>query len=221
MSDSWRMQVQDPEPWVPPKPLPGPVETERLVVRRYDRGDGPALFRTIDAHRESLLPAMTWARTDHRYESDSIHYVDAARRAADRPGCNDFPMGMFDRSSGEVVGGTGLHRIVSEVREAEVGYWVRGDRQGSGLCTEAVAGLLSAAFQPVASGGWGIRRVVIFAAAWNPASMRVCDKLGLRRESHLKHDRYLAPEAGGPGYHDTYGYGVLASEWDFGAQRAT
>lgn len=50
--------------------------------------------------------------------------------------------GDVDRGSGAQLGGTGLHRINRELRSAEIGDWVRGDRQRSGICTRAIGALL-------------------------------------------------------------------------------
>lgn len=215
MSDDWLKLVSDPEPWAPPRPLPSPVVTQRLVVRLYERGDGPALFRAISADRGSLLPWMVWARTDHQDEGDSIYYVEKSRRATAHRGCRTFPMTIVEHASGEIVGGTGLEDIRPGLRQAEIGYWVRGDRRRQGMCTEAVGGLISAAFRSVGEGGWGLRRVVIECAADNHASAGVCRKLGLRLEGRQQKARYLGPVgAGGPGYVDMLSFAVLAGEWD-------
>lgn len=222
MSDAWLHFIRDPEPWVAPRPLPAPVETRRLLVRPYRRGDGPGLFATIATERVSLLPWMPWAHTDHRDEVDSIYFVERVRRAIEDPGCTEFPMAIVERASGAIVGGTGLVRIRPERREAEIGYWIAGSRQGQGLCTEAVGALLSSALQPARAGGWGLRRVVIHMGTANAASRRVCEKLGLRLEMRMKQEGYLGAVGPHPGmgYHDVLGFAVLASEWDFTRHRA-
>lgn len=215
MSDLFLQTMVPPVRWSIPSPLPPPITTERTLVRLYDKGDGPKLFRAIDAHRASLLPWLAWPRTDHLDEDDSIFFVETHRRARNRATCNDFPFGIFDRATGEILGGTGLHRVHFGLHEAEIGYWIRGDKQGTGLCTEAIAGLITAAFKSQSEGGWGLRRLVITNASENIASRRVCEKLGLRQEMHLKQARYIGPvEEGNPGWVDHTGYGVLAEEWD-------
>jgi ribosomal-protein-serine acetyltransferase len=222
MSDAWLQLMRDPEPWVAPRPLPAPVQTARLIVRPYQRGDGPRLFEAIDSERSGLLPWMVWAHTDHQSESDSVYYVERARRAAEDPTCADFPMAIIDRDSGKILGGTGLVRIRRELREGEIGYWVRGSQRGRGVATEAAAGLLSAALRPARNGGWGLRRIVAFVAVSNHGSRRVCEKLGLRLEMRMKQERYLAAVGNHKtvGYHDVLGFAVLHDEWDFDAHRA-
>jgi RimJ/RimL family protein N-acetyltransferase len=222
MSDAWLQLVRDPEPWAAPRPLPCPVETERLLVRPYQRGDGPQLFASIAAERASILPWMVWAHTDHQSESDSVYYVERVRRALEDPACTDFPMAILDRHTGAMLGGTGLVRIRRELRDAEIGYWVLGSLRGQGLATEAVGGLISSALRPARSGGWGLRRVAVYTSTSNEASRRVCEKLGLRLEMRMKQERYLGAVGAhtAAGYHDVLGYAVLHDEWDFEAQRA-
>lgn len=222
MSDAWLQLLRDPEPWSAPRPLPAPVETARLIVRPYQRGDGPLLFEAVADDRGSLLPWMAWAQTDHQYESDSVYYVERVRRAVEDPNSSDFSLAIVERASARILGGTGLMRIRRELREAEVGYWVRGSQRGRGIAGEAVGGLLSSALRPARDGGWGLRRVVVFVASENHPSRRVCEKLGLRLEMRMKQERYLGPvgERATGGYHDVLGYAVLHDEWDFEAHRA-
>ena len=51
-----------------------------------------------------------------------------------------------DGSEGELVGGTGLHRIDWSLRRFEIGYWRRTGCGGRGLVTEAVRALARLAF---------------------------------------------------------------------------
>lgn len=215
MSDAWRAELADPNRWTPPKPLPV-VEVDYLVIRPYQKGDGPKLFAAVDDQREKISEWMSWCRTDHLSEDDSIHYVERHRRAMESADCLDFPLGIFDRRDGSLVGGTGFHRLHPEFRDAEIGYFIRGSHQGLGLCTRAVGALMSAGFRAAADGGWGFRRITILNASNNMRSRRVCEKLGLRLEMHMKAERYQAPH----GYLDMYGFAALADEWDFEQHRA-
>ncbi len=216
MSERWLDKLRDPSPWAAPVPLPGPITSGDIVVRPYRSGDGPALFDAVAVSREGLLPWMPWVTTDHQSVDESIYYVERVRRAADKPSCLDFALGIFSASGNELLGGTGFHRIRPEFREAEIGYWVRADRHRSGICTRAIGALISAAFRSQDDGGWGFRRILIQNAAGNIGSRRVCERLGLRLEARMRADRYLEPF----GYHDNLSFAVLSHEWDFEQDRA-
>ncbi len=194
-----------PAPWDVPTPLPPPVRTPRLVVRFYERGDAASLHRAVDRDRQALLPWLPWARTGHRSEEESLAVIDRFTRRRSFVEADDFTMGIFDRSSGEVVGGTGFHRIDRDHADAEIGYWVRGDLHRKGIATEAVTGLLTPAFTD-----WGFRRVRVACAGANRASQRVAERVGFRHEA----TEVSAYWVEGAGWQDHWRYALLAHEWD-------
>lgn len=210
----------DAQRWAAPSPLPGPIFTERLEIRRYVLGDAPALFDAVDRDRKALLPWLPWAAFAHRNEADTLSFLRDCRRGYASVDAPDFAMGLFRRTDGELVGGTGLHAPVAQARQAEIGYWVADAQRGQGVCGEAVAGLISAAFASPPDGGWGLRRIVIHCAALNLRSARVCQKLDLRHEAVHVADRWFEGSEDIPaGYIDSHTYAVLADEWDIGGCR--
>jgi RimJ/RimL family protein N-acetyltransferase len=197
-----------PEPWRPPSPLPDRLETERLVMRWWTPEDAPAQLAALDAGppgRAAMIPwLLPWVREDNRDLAQCIFHIERFRRARAEPDADDFVLGIFDRQSGDVVGGTGFHRIDCAHRRGEIGYWIRADRHGQGLCTEAVRALIGWGFGP-----WGFHKIVIHCAAGNIGSRRVPEKLGVRLEAQLRRDRWIE----GRGWEDTLIFGVLADEW--------
>ena len=85
------------------------------------------------------------------------------------------------RRAHDYCGNVGLHRVYVEQGTGEVGYWIRGSREGRGLVSEAVAAVLLWAF-----GRLGLERVTVEAATGNAASLRVIEKLGFVREGVLR-----------------------------------
>jgi RimJ/RimL family protein N-acetyltransferase len=191
------------------------VQTERTVVRRFEPGDAPALHAAIDASRRAILPWMLWAESDHLRVEDSVFFIEGARRKAAAGEAGEYPMGIFERPTGALLGGTGLHQVDAITRGAEVGWWLRPDRRGEGLCAEAVGGLFGQAFTPREAGGWGLHRLYARVATANAPSRKVCERLRLRREGCLREERYLGlPEAQPLGWLDILIYACLEHEWD-------
>ena len=178
------------------------------------------MFEAVDRDRSALLPWLPWAAFAHRSEADTRTFLRDCRRGYASLDAPNFAMSVFRRSDGELVGGSGLHGPVPQARQAEIGYWIAAGVRDQGLCTEATAGLISAAVTPQADGGWGLRRIVIHCAALNIASVGVCEKLGLRREAVHIADRWFEGSQSIPaGYIDSHAYAVLDDEWDVAHHR--
>ncbi|MBC7770946.1 MAG: GNAT family N-acetyltransferase [Pyrinomonadaceae bacterium] len=207
--------IEPPPNWKAPSSLPSRFETPRLVLRAFEAGDAESLFHAVSDCRESMLPWMVWVKTEHRHLHETVYIIEKLRRACADPAASDFVIGIFDRATGEVLGGTGLHRLHVASHEGEIGYWVRGDRRGEGICTEATRGMISWGFMPQAQGGWGLRRIHIKCSERNLSSQAVPRKIGLREELRAKQERFVP----GMGWVDTLGWGVLADEWDVGAMK--
>ncbi|RII87839.1 N-acetyltransferase, partial [Clavibacter michiganensis] len=75
---------------------------------------------------------------------------------------------------------------------------------GRGLATEAVRAALRIAFE-----GLGVRRVVASAFADNGPSLRLAERVGMRRESYAVADSLHRDL----GWIDGVGYALLAEEW--------
>jgi ribosomal-protein-serine acetyltransferase len=196
--------------WKASSPLPSRFETPRLALRLFNAGDAESLYRAVNHSRESLLPWIVWAKSGHRQLHDTIFFIENRRRATEDPAAISFPIGIFDRTTGEVLGGTSFHAIHVASHESEIGYWIRGDRRGQGLCTESTRGMISWGFTPQSQGGWGFRRIHIKCADRNLASSAVPRKIGLNQELHARQERFV-PDIG---WVDTLGWGVLVDEWD-------
>ncbi len=212
---SWQLgaPIVDPRPapWHRPDPLPLPLVTPRTVIDVLLDDDAPGLLEALEASREGLL---AWTPAARGVPRDEAGVLDVIRELARRRGHahpEGYDLAIFDRSAARrVLGGTGFFSLDETHRQAEVGYWLRDDEQGRGLCTEAVGHLISSGFDR-----WGFRRLLVGTDASNEASVRVAERLGLRKESHEIRSRWIP----GRGWRDHAGFAVLADEWDHDRHR--
>lgn len=159
---------------------PALIQTPRLLIRRWQAGDGPPLKRTLDANLEHLRPWMPWA---HQEPSPPEAVEERVRRFGelfDRG--EDWIYGLFSPDGQRVLGGSGLHpRIGPE--GLEIGYWLDAGHTGRGLATEAARALTLAAFELP----W-VQRVEIHCDPANLASAAIPRRLGYRLVEHRKAD---------------------------------
>lgn len=150
--------------------IPRRIETERLVLRRYEADDADQMSRVTLASKDHLSPFLPWARAEPLSREERVTLL--ATFMADYDDGRDFIMGIFTRGDGTYVGGTGLHTRLGE-GVLEIGYWIARDQQGHGYVTEAALALTQAALEFA-----GAERVEIRHVPDNTASRAVPQRCG-------------------------------------------
>ena len=153
-----------------------------------------ALISRMDVVRHMLLPLCSRAESekflrDSLLESPSSPWKSIVRAISDNP-------------RGDLVGLCGV-AILRGAEEGEIWYLVEPESWGKGLATEAVKRLLDFGF-----GELGLHRIWATCLPENPASARVLEKAGMRKEGFLVKNLKI---------HGTWKssllYAILAEEW--------
>ena len=147
--------------------------TERLLLRKPVQSDAEPVFRGY-AQDPHITRFLLWA--PHRNIGETRDFL---RRTADlwKQG-KEFTWAIETTASGELVGMIALR--ISPPR-ADFGYVIARAHWNNGIATEAAQVL----------GRWalaqeGIHRLWALCDTDNPASVRVLEKLGLKREGILR-----------------------------------
>ncbi len=150
---------------------------ERIALRRFTLADRT----TFVTYRSDPDVA--------RYQSWDTPYPPAAgkrlitsmlRQHPDTPG-EWFQFAVTLRSTGELIGDCGSKTIATDPRQAKIGYTIASAHQGSGYGTETVRTLLAYLFA-----ARGKHRVTASCDPRNAASIRLLERVGMRREGHLR-----------------------------------
>lgn len=158
--------------------LPEEILTPRLVLRHPQQGDGMLLYEAILSSLDHLRPWMPWASA----EPTVSRCEEIVRRAhAKWILREDLMFLIVDRTSGDVLGGTGLHRMNWEVPSFEIGYWVRKSHEGQGFISETVIALTQFCFESL-----NAKRVEIRIDPANTKSLAVPRRLGFEEEGVLR-----------------------------------
>ncbi|MFZ2873094.1 MAG: GNAT family protein [Phycisphaerales bacterium] len=200
-----------PPAWTHPGHVRPSWTQEGVLLRPFRADDAAELFRAVDSSRDSLHPWLPWAITQHHSVAASAEAISTLSSLCRDEAGEDWAcvLGIFDAVEGTLLGGTGFNRVSRGVHNAEAGYWLRSSARGRGWCTRALRACLEWGFTPQQAGGFGWRRVHVFASALNAASCAVPRRLGLRQHMHASRDRWVE----GLGWSDTLGWEVLAEEW--------
>ncbi len=149
----------------------GPIETERLRIRRPEIGDTEALFE-----RRNHPDAARYQDWPYPYPMESARKATAATSTMDGPTEDEWWMvTIVERASGAIVGDIGLHQSW-QGRSAEIGYTLHPDHWGQGFATEAVSAVIDTLIER------GIQRISASTAPENWASNRLLELLGFQYE---------------------------------------
>lgn len=152
------------------------LQTPRVRLIAPDPARAVDFLRCAEASVPALKPIMDWAH-DLPDEDGIIELVRSWRAMFDRDADRHYL--LIERATDTVIGACGIHpRVKGKARE--LGYWMRSDRAGQGLMTEAVGAVVRAEF---ATMGWD--RLDVYVEPDNPASIRVAQKLGFARIAEL------------------------------------
>lgn len=162
----------------PPVEVPETFESERLIIRAPRPDDGAELNAAIRESFDDLTRWMPWA--DHVPE---LAETEANVRAAHEryKAGTDLRVHLFLKSTGALVGVSGLQHIDWSVPKFEIGYWVRSRYAGQGYITEAVNAITAFAFEELQAA-----RVSIHMNPLNARSRRVAERAGFEFEGRLR-----------------------------------
>ena len=176
-----------------------PITTERLSLRPFTHAD------LDDVYAYHALPDVV------RYLYWEVRDRDGATAAlAEKMGQTTLTeegdrltLAMEWPDAGRVIGEVTLMWRSREHRQAEVGDVVNPEFHGQGFATEAAREMLRLGFDTL-----GVHRIFARCDPRNEPSVRVMDRLGMRREAHFVHNELFKGEWG-----DTFVYAMLAAEW--------
>ena len=115
---------------------------------------------------------------------------------------NNHIFAIAPRDGGEAMGAIGLHVDTNHDR-AEIGYWIGVPYWGRGYVTEAAKAIVDYVFNTL-----GLNRVFAFHFTRNPASGRVLQKIGMKREGTMRQHIVKWGE-----HVDVDYYGMVREEW--------
>lgn len=171
------------------------LETERLVIRRFKEEDWKDLYEYISD--EEVV----------RYEPYQAFSIEASQNEAKSRAESPAFLAVCLKENNKLIGN--IYFAKQEFKTWEIGYVFNRAYQGRGYATEAANAVIAYGFNTR-----GARRIVAMCNPLNTASWRLLERLGMRREGHLKQNIYFKKdEKGNPIWSDTYEYAILKDEY--------
>ncbi len=180
------------------------LTTDRLRLRTYQPSDAEALlpiYSRDDVSRFLLGDPWTAevARTEIGKRLQRTGLSGEAKALALVIETDDD---HEDIAGSTVIGDIAIWLDGTDPTKAEIGWVLDPAAGGHGFASEAAIAVLNMAFDDC-----GLRRVVAQMDARNTASARLAERIGMRREAHLRQDWWSKGE-----WTDTLVFGMLASD---------
>ncbi|MEU7023912.1 GNAT family N-acetyltransferase [Streptomyces sp. NPDC046203] len=176
-----------------------PLGTERLQLRRFTPDDFDDLYAyqsLPDGARFLYRPPLT----PEQCVSGLARRVAGSAWTEDG---DDLVFAVCPSGGTKVVGEIVLKLASARSRQVEIGWMMHPEYGGRGYATEAARTVAGLAFAEL-----GAHRLFARLDALNTASVRVCERLGMRREAHL-----VENDLDGERWGSEYVYAMLAREW--------
>lgn len=172
--------------------------TERLSMRELRDSD----FEVVHAYA-SDVEVVRFLPFGPNTEAATSRFLKRARTAARAKPRIEYDLAVVLGDDDRQIGAVTLRRDGPESPQAMLGYCFERAAWGHGYATEAAAEVLRFGFEVLA-----LHRMWAGCDPENAGSVRVLEKLGMRREAHFRQDFRAASD-----WRDTLVFAMLEDEW--------
>jgi RimJ/RimL family protein N-acetyltransferase len=174
------------------------IETPRLVLRELGDNDAPA----VQAYAGDLevVRYLDWGPNT---PEDTAQFLAVARATRDAVPRTAYHLAITLKGAGRLIGGCRIEIRNAANGSGDLGYVLDRPHWGRGYATEATRALVEFGF-----GRLALHRIWAACDVENRASARVLEKVGMRREGHLRQNVRRKGE-----WRDSYLYAILEPDW--------
>jgi len=179
------------------------LTTNRLLLREFEEDD----WQPIHAYQSDPL-YLRYNPWSYRTEEDVRNFVRGFIVWSKEQPRRKFQFAILLRTERRLIGNCGIRMKFTNSSEADLGYELDSQYWGHGYATEAAKALLTFGFKDLQ-----LHRVWAHCILENTASAHVLEKIGMRREGHLRENEWMKGR-----WWNTLQYAILDYEWRARAQ---
>lgn len=174
------------------------LETTQLILRPLLAEDAAEIFRYRSD--PEICRYQFWEPANI---TDVEQFVEMMTRIQLNTPGTWFQLAICPRDTGGLVGDLGLRFPHEQDHEVEFGITLAPEHQGRGFATEALEAVFTYLFDTLAK-----QRIFGSVDPRNSDSIRLMERLGMRREAHFRERLWFKGE-----WADDIIYGILRREW--------
>ncbi|MBE9500990.1 MAG: GNAT family N-acetyltransferase [Chloroflexi bacterium] len=154
-----------------------------MVVRKYKKGDGQDLFALVERNNNCQF---LWANVEEvaSLKTKTEAEIMVRKHEAEWVGRLRFVMGVWLKDENKYVGQIWIEPDKWDVPSFEIGWFVDGGYEGMGVAAESARRCLEFLFDNLKA-----HRVSAIMRDTSPRSWKLAERLGFRREGHLRECR--------------------------------
>lgn len=174
------------------------LETTRLTLREFRADDWPDV--NVYTSDPLVVQYMSFGPTTIDQTREHLQWCIAAAQEQPR---RIYELAVILKDQQRLIGGCTLALDPADRRQAAFSYLLNREYWGQGYVTEAMQAMLTFGFTELR-----LHRIADTCDTRNLASARVMEKLGMRREGHVRETIWQDGR-----WYDEYLYAILAHEW--------
>lgn len=174
------------------------LRTERLLLREFTSDDWPAV---LDYQSDPLY--LRYSTLTERTAEAVQAVIQLFMEAQEQKPRTKYQLAIILPETGQLIGIGSMRLAQAEATTGEIGYEFASVYWGKGYATEVAKALLKFGFTAL-----GLHRIEASCNAENTGSVRVMEKIGMRREAHFRERAWFKGR-----WWDEFIYAVLKPEW--------
>ena len=176
-----------------------PIETDRLVLRTFERSDVEALAAY---HALPSVQRYVFSKTRDQVEVAGALNIMRQHVSLQRPG-DTITLAMIRKGDQQLIGHVSLHWSDATAGQGEVRFVINPSFAGQGFSREALSALLDLAFDH-----FRIHRIFARCDGRNHHSIKLMQQMGMRLEAHYREHALFQGE-----WDEELHFAILDREW--------
>jgi RimJ/RimL family protein N-acetyltransferase len=181
-----------------------PIETDRLSLRTFERGDLDALAAY---HVLPSVQRYVFSRTRDVTEVAGALNIMRSHVSLQRPG-DTLTLAVVRKGDKRLIGHVSLHWSDATAGQGEVRFCINPAFAGQGYCREAIGAMFDLAFDH-----FRIHRLLVRSDGRNHHSIKLMQQLGMRLEAHYREHALFQGE-----WDEELHFAILDREWQRSAK---